>query len=282
MGHFMLAATLSVLCPQIFHKFVFPSINNDGNANEILRNSLFWGFVVSSPFGLLIIVIHSMLIINAVPLWWLVLPAPIPFVFFFIVDIIVIIVFIGVIKKFICFSIVIIIITLFFQMMSYHSAWIFLLLITYPLQVGTVILLLVFYCIAFFLWCAFVAQFYKRFFNLGLQMQRRQNKQLSTKILFAGSYFFFTLACFLLIYYELLAKYQHEDGITKFIPSFLPVVFIGFCTWISKNIILKVIDYDKEDQNIIHNNEGSTRDVEMIQATHQELKPPNITIESTV
>ena len=42
-----------------------------------------------------------------------------------------------------------------------------------------------------------------------------------------------------------MATYQHEDGITKFIPSLLPVVFIGFCTWIAKNIIFKVIDYDK-------------------------------------
>ena len=73
--------------------------------------------------------------------------------------------------------------------------------------------------------------------------------------LLISCYFFITLEYFLIIYYHALAKYPHEDSITKFLPTLLPVVFIGFCTWIAKNIIFKVIDFDKKNQ-ISHNNEN--------------------------
>ena len=52
-----------------------------------------------------------------------------------------------------------------------------------------------------------------------------------------------------------MAIYPHEDSITKFIPSLLPIFFIGFCSWIAKNIIFKVIDYDEENQ-VGHSNEN--------------------------
>ena len=55
----------------------------------------------------------------------------------------------------------------------------------------------------------------------------------------------------------MLAKYPHEDSITKFLPSLIPVVFIGFCTWIAKDIIFKVIDDDKKNLNeVSHSNEN--------------------------
>ena len=85
--------------------------------------------------------------------------------------------------------------------------------------------------------------------------KKEHNKTLSAYILYIGTYAFLTFSFFLTIYYIFLAIYPHEDSITKFIPSLLPVVFIGFCTWIAKNIIFKMIDYEKEKQ-VGHSNEN--------------------------
>ena len=234
--------TLTVLAPLILYKFILPSINIkccEDNTEEISRNSLFWGFIHSSFLGLLVMIVYNFSIISAVSkisFWWLVLPVPLPLILFFIIDIVVVIACTQVFKQYKKkIHILVIMMTLFVQMMSYHSGWVILLLITYPLQVGTVILMLLNGYIALAFSCAFILQLWRK----------RRNKSLSINILFIGAYFFWTITYFLIAYYITLATYQHEDGITKFIPSLLPVVSIGFCTWITKNIIFKVIDYDK-------------------------------------
>ena len=147
-------------------------------------------------------------------------------------------------------------------MMSHHSGWIILLLIIYPLQVGTLILILVTHYIALAFVFASTVHYFKK----------RRNQELSLSIFMIGSYFFFTLAFFLIVYYLFLAKYPHEDSITKFIPSLLPIFFIGICTWIAKNIIFKVIDYDKRDQNVNCNEENPIKDEENTQATYLALQ----------
>ena len=82
--------------------------------------------------------------------------------------------------------------------------------------------------------------------------------------MFIGAYLFWTKTYFLIAYYITLATYQHEDGITKFIPSLLPVVSIGFCTWIAKNIIFKVIDYDKLNLSDYSNDKVYDRKIEEV------------------
>ena len=53
----------------------------------------------------------------------------------------------------------------------------------------------------------------------------------------------------------MLAKYPHEESITKFLPSVIPPLFFAFCTWIAKRITFKLIDDDKENE-VSHNNEN--------------------------
>ena len=130
-------------------------------------------------------------------------------------------------------------------MVSYHSGWIILLLITYPLQVGTVILIFVTYYIVISFSFALMTV---------LCLRRGHNQTLPVYILYIGTFLHFLF--FLTIYYFFLAIYPHEDSITKFIPSLLPIFFIGFCSWIAKNIKFKVIDYDKENQVDHSNNEN--------------------------
>ena len=139
------------------------------------------------------------------------------------------------------------IITMFVRMISYHSGWIILLLITYPLQVGTITLIFVTYYIFISFSFATVAM---------LCLKRIHNRKMSINILYIGTYTFLTFFVFLTIYNSFLAKYPHEDSIAKFIPSLLPFLFIGFCSWIAKNIIFKMIDYDEEN-HVSHSNENT-------------------------
>ena len=250
-----LSLTLYGLAQLILYVFVFPSIcvqNSGYSPKIILQNSLFWGFFISSFVGLFVIIIYNCTIIdemNNISFSLFALPFPVPFslVLFFIVCI-----FAGILckrgfKQFLHkrFCIAMTIIPLFVFVLSYHSGWIMLLLITYPLQVGTVILILIASYITLAFSCAFVVHCFRK----------RNNWELSINLLFISCCFFMTLLYFLITYYQILAKYPHEDSITKFLPTLLPVVFIGFCTWIAKNIIFKVIDYNKKNQ-VSHINEN--------------------------
>ena len=125
------------------------------------------------------------------------------------------------------FHIGVIIITLFVYVLSFHIGWNIILLITYPLQVGTLILTIVVHYIALAFIGALVVHYFKK----------RPNQESSMKILLIDGFFFCTLQNFLVIYYQMLGKYPHEDGITKFLPSLIPALFIGFFTWIAKVII---------------------------------------------
>ena len=53
----------------------------------------------------------------------------------------------------------------------------------------------------------------------------------------------------------MLAKYPHEDSITKILPSLVPALFFVFCTWIAKNIIFKLIDNDDKENEVSYKNE---------------------------
>ena len=250
-AHHYLNVALSVIVPLILYKIVFPSLYSKKSTNKNLRCSLFCGFICSSIVVLLIIIIYNCTIYrkfsNAL-FWLFVLPIPVPFLLFLLVDFVGIICCVSTFKQSVSkrFHVAFIIIMLFVRMISYHIGWIFLLLITIPLQVGTVILIFVTYYIALA-------------FSFATAVHNRKvccNRTLSAKILFIGTYTFVTLSFFLTIYYSSLAIYPHEDGITKLISSLLPFIFIGFCSWIARNIILKVIDYDEENKDS-HGNENT-------------------------
>ena len=250
-----LSITLYGLAMVMLHMFVFPSIyvkNSEYSPKIILRNSLFWGFFISSFIGLVVIIMYNCSIIHEVSnisFWWLILPFPVLFSLALFCNVSI---FAGILCKrgfkqilHKRFHIGVIIITCFVYVLSYHIGWIMLLLITYPLQVGTLILNLI---------ASYIASAFS-FASVVHSFRKRNNRELSITLLWISSYFFITLQYSLIIYYQILAKYPHEDSITKFIPSLLPVVFIGICTWIAKNIIFKVIDYDKKKQ-INHTNEN--------------------------
>ena len=254
LAHQVFSATLSFLVPFILYTFVHPSIyikSSEGSTKNILLTSLFWGLVFSSTLGLLLIIIYNCTLINEVsknPHWWLFLPVPVPLALFLILDIFGIICCISAFRQSLykCFIVAVMIITMFVRMILYHSGWIILLLITYPLQVGTITLIFITYYIAIsFSFATVAVQWLKRVRNL----------KMSITILYIGTYAFFTFTIFITIYYFFLGKYLHEDSIAKFIPSLLPFLFIGFCSWIAQNIIFKMINYD-EESHVSHSNEN--------------------------
>ena len=78
----------------------------------------------------------------------------------------------------------------------------------------------------------------------------------------------------------MLAKYPHEDSITKFLPSLIPALFIAFCTWIAKGIIFKVIDDDKESEdshsykNQLNNNNENPHEIEIVNPSEDNENTP--------
>ena len=146
--HLFLSLTMVYLIPIMLYKFVLPSMDIKSCKNSIkesLRNSLFWGFVVSSILGLLVIIAYNISIIGVVSkisVWFFVLPVPISLVSLIITDTLAVILLSRIANQYNNkIRVLVIVMTLFVQMMSYHSGWIILLLITYPLQVGTLILM---------------------------------------------------------------------------------------------------------------------------------------------
>ena len=138
-------------------------------------------------------------------------------------------------------------------MVLFHSGWFILLLIAFPLQVGTL------FCILLTLYIASV--FY---IALIIQYCRKKNKESPRKTFLDGmsivNLFFFGMAYFLFSYYITMAGYPHEDAITKLIPSILPLVFIGFCTWVVKKMSLEVFDHDEENP-LDHNDDIKHKEV---------------------
>ena len=250
-----LSLTLVLLTTLILYKFVFPSLyvkKFEYSTKEILRNSLFWGFVFSSIVGLLVMIIYDCSMIHEasnISFWWFILPIFVLFSLAFVFSLVTFFTLCFCRKKikqclYILFHIAVIIMTSFVFVLSYHIGWITLLLITYPLQVGTLILIIITAYIALAFFFALLVHYFKK----------RQNQKLSLRLLMIGFNFFITLEYFLFVYYQMLAKYPHDDSITKILSSLIPGLFIAFCTWIAKNIIFKMIDDDKEKE-VSHNNE---------------------------
>ena len=172
-----------------------PSIyikSSEGSTKNLLSKSLLWGFVFSSILGLIGIITYNCTIIHEVsknPYWWIFLPVPVPLAFFLILDSFGMICCINAFRKSLYkrFIVAVIITTMFVRMVSYHSGWIIFLLITYPLQVGTVILI-------------FVTYYFTISFSFAsmtvLCLRRRRNQILPVYILYIGTYTFLTFSFF--------------------------------------------------------------------------------------
>ena len=196
-------------------------------------------------------------------IWWFILPVPVPLVIFCFFDIS------STYKNFfpkqlkskscrqkcsaVCLFISAITVTLFLQMVLFHSGWFILLLIAFPLQVGTL------FCILLTLYIASV--FY---IALIIQCCRKKNKGAPRKTFFDGisivNYFFLGITYFLFSYYITMAGYPHEDAITKLIPSILSLVFIGFCTWVVKKMSSEAFHQDEEN-SLDHNDDIKHKEV---------------------
>ena len=256
-----MAAVLAFLIPQLFYKFqLFTYGRALSKDSRVMFNSLLLGFTIASVIGLLLICKRNVYIISALTkvstsvIWWFILPVPVPLAIFCIFDIWSTYknVFPKQLKSksccqkcsAVCLFVSVVMVTLFLQLVSFHSGWFILLLITFPLQVGTL------FCILLTLYIASV-------FNFGffIQFCRKRNKG---KTFFDGmkiiNYFFIGIAYFLLSYYITMAGYPHEDAITKLIPSILPLVFIGFCTWMVKKMSSETFNHDEENQ-LDHNDQ---------------------------
>ena len=269
--HYCMAAALVSLIPQFFYKFQRFTYQRALSKNSrLMCNSIFWGFTITSVIGLLIICERNVYIITALTkvsssvYWWFILPVPVPLAIFCFFDIWS--TYRNVFPRprqlkskccqkcsTVCYFISVIMVTLFLQMVSFHSGWLMLLLITFPLQVGTS------FCILLTLYIASV-------FNFGFTIRfcRKRNKGAPRKDFFDGmaivNLFFLGIAYFLLSYYITMARYPHEDAITKLIPSILPLVFIGFCTWMVKKMSSEAFDHDEENP-LDHNDDIKHKEV---------------------
>ena len=135
------------------------------------------GIFFSSFVGLVVIIIYECSIIHEVSnisSWWLIVPFP---VFFSLVLLVPVGMFVATLckrglKQFLYkrFHIAVIIITMFVFVLSYHIGWIMLLLITYPLQVGTMILILIAIYIVLAFSCAFVVHCFRKWNNQDLSI----------------------------------------------------------------------------------------------------------------
>ena len=197
--------------------------------------------------------------------WWFILPVPVPLAIFCFFDIL--LAYKNVFPRprqlksksccqkcfAVCYFVSVIMVTLFLQMVSFHSGWFILLLIAFPLQVGTL------FCISLTLYIVSVFNF-----AFIIQCYRQRNKESPRKTFLDGmvtvNLFILGIAYFLLSYYITMAGYPHEDAFTKLIPSILPLVFIGFCTWMVKKMSSEAFDHDEENP-LDHNDDIKHKEV---------------------
>ena len=263
-----MAAILAFLIPQLFYKFQLLSYQRAlSEDSRVMCNSMFLGFTIASVISLLSICKRSVYIradLTKVSLsvnWWFILPVPVPLAIFCFFDILL------TFKKFfprlrqlksksccqrysaVCLFISVVMVTLFLQMVSFHSGWFILLLIAFPLQVGT-------------LFCILLTLYIGSVFNFGILIQfcRTRNKGKAFYGMSIINFFFLGIAYFLVSYYITMAGYPHEDAITKLIPSILPLVFIGFCTWMVKKMSSEAFNHDEENP-LDHNDDIKHKEV---------------------
>ena len=136
---------------------------------------------------------------------------------------------------------------------AYHYGLQSIYIIYYYIYNNIYYILLYIYYIYYYI-CILLTLYIVSVFTFGfIQVCRTRNKG---KTFFDSmsiiNFFFLGIAYFLVSYYITMAGYSHEDAITKLIPSILPLVFIGFCTWMVKKMSSEAFDHDKENP-IDHN-----------------------------
>ena len=174
-----MGAILAFLIPQLFYKFQLLSYQRAlSKDSRVMYNSLLLGFTIASVIGLLLICKRNVYIITALTkvstsvIWLFILPVPVPLVIFCIIDVWSTHkdVFPKQLKSkscrqkcsAVCFFISVVMVTLFLQMVSFHSGWFILLLIAFPLQVGTLFCILLTLYIASVFYIALIIQFCRK------------------------------------------------------------------------------------------------------------------------
>ena len=204
-----------------------------------IDKSVYWGIAVNTAYFLFSSCVFDMIELSTYSpnsFWWLVLPFPIPLLIFLVVDIYA--TYKGLSLQHskcnsftsYCIFLSVLIFTLFLQYLLFHSVWFTLLLITYPLQIGTWLCMK----ITMYIGGAFI---YSICLKVGINSH-------CIKSLVIGS-LFMVISSFMLTYFITMAIYPHHDGIAILMPSLFPFIVAGFYSWTMKNIFSSVSTHDK-------------------------------------
>ena len=214
-----------------------------------LKVSVFVGLSVVCFLGSLILAAYdSMLIYFGRKAWifYFLLPVPIilPILLFFdIISGIHAMILMGKLRKLkhktpsseqLCFFKVLIIIgsvaiTLFLQMVSFHVHWFFLMLVNFPMEVGSIfVAYTALFCSALFITSGC---FHAMFWDCrGLTSRIRTDELCGTGILF------YAMSVLSLVYSMtvIIGGVNYHDGMSLLMPNFLPYIMIGFFLWFLK------------------------------------------------
>ena len=230
-----------MITPSTINKLNILPVKENLSRNEVkwIDKSVYWGIAISTAYFLLnsfVINVIDLTIFSPNSYWWLVLPFPLPLLVFLLLDIYV--TYKGLALQHskcnpftsFCLFLSVLIFTLFLQYLLFHSVWFTLLLITYPLQIGTS------FCInvTMYIGLAFL-------YSVGLKMETKSH---CIKTMLVGS-LFMVICSFMLIYFITMAIYPHHDGIAILMPSLFPFIAAGFYSWTMKNVFSSMSTHNK-------------------------------------
>ena len=239
--HYSLAFMLMIIPSMINELNILPvkgNLSRNAKINSIDK-SVYRGIAVSTTYFLFMSCVLNVIELTTFSpnsVWWLVLPFPIPLLFFFLLDLYV--TYKGLAFQHLncnsftsfCLFLSVVIFTLFLQYLSFHSVWFTLLLITYPLKIG------IWFCMkaTMYIGGAFLS-------SIGLKVGINRH---CIKSMIVG-HLFMVISLFMLTYFITMAIYPHHDGIAVLMPSLFPFIVVGFYSWTMKNVFVNVSTHDK-------------------------------------
>ena len=239
--HYSLAFMLMITPSTISKLKILPVKENLSRNDKVkwIDKSVYWGIAISTAYFLLISCVFNVIdltIFSPNSYWWLVLPFPLPLLIFFLLDIYV--TYKGLAlqhskcNSFTSFRLFlsVLVFTLFLQYLLFHSVWFTLLLITYPLRIGT--------------WfCMKVTMYIGGAFMHSVSL-KVGTKSHCIKSMIVGS-LFMIISSFMLTYFTTMAIYPHHDGIAILMPSLFPFIAAGFYSWTMKNVFSSMSTHNK-------------------------------------
>ena len=138
----------------------------------------------------------------------------------------------------------VVMISLLLQLLSFHLGWFMLMIVTFPLQVGALLL----NCLAiYFALGLFMAGLIRSCVACG------STGRAHAQELIGGSCLLFSISSITLAYYVTItvAGFHYRDGISAMMPSLAPLVLVGIISWVMSKAKSKLPGDDTEKKLFI-------------------------------